>query len=638
MFNSTKLLKISIIIIASLVLAMCFFIAFLSIPVYADTTYTLTVVNYDDLTQPIDTLNDKTTVALADLEVNHLPGYTYTYYQYLDEDGGKAGDEITFPLELIENTKIVQKKEQTIYHVNVYENSAEATPTILDFYYDVNIQSDVKDLEESGKYYIYLIGGVESDLDIEIENDIDVIRLDAFDVSLYLRENNVDSLIEHKILPKTAYYDLAAFSEDTRYEYKYYFFDLFENEIGEPVSQLYTELNSNPCQYNEQIKFIQTKKLLKFTLSNNMNDETKEVIYSTSYGTLFDDPEKTGYKFLDWTFNNNPIKEDSVVNVKADHKLIARFAPLPYVLTIDPQNGGNIEKRQVTFDQPIDIKTPEREGYTFLGWKYNNDSFIPSEPYKYPHNITIKANWVAKQYNVTYSVLDQNIELNITYDDENVSLSSSALETFKENNIVFGFTYTKANGDKELFVGSSLTIPKWNKLQNYNLEVVSMPILTEYDSSLSLPNTYSSDFKLYFNDNLMTEEYSTNEIGYHTIKIINASDEVVYEKQILIKENIGVENEVVYDNPIYLNSLNATILVDNNEINPLDYRIDKAGTHTITVLGAGGYTNTYVVTYNNNSLIRAWIIFGIAMAIAVGALVLAIFGRRKVVSYDTDRE
>ena len=638
MFNNTKLLKLSILIIASLVLAMCFFIAFLSIPVYADTTYTLTVVNYDDLTQPIDTLNDKTTVALADLEVNHLPGYTYTYYQYLDEDGGKAGDEITFPLELIENTKIVQKKEQTIYHVNVYENSAEATPTILDFYYDVNIQSDVKDLEESGKYYIYLIGGVESDLDIEIENDIDVIRLDAFDVSLYLRENNVDSLIEHKILPKTAYYDLAAFSEDTRYEYKYYFFDLFENEIGEPVSQLYTELNSNPCQYNEQIKFIQTKKLLKFTLSNNMNDETKEVIYSTSYGTLFDDPEKTGYKFLDWTFNNNPIKEDSVVNVKADHKLIARFAPLPYVLTIDPQNGGNIEKRQVTFDQPIDIKTPEREGYTFLGWKYNNDSFIPSEPYKYPHNITIKANWVAKQYNVTYSVLDQNIELNITYDDENVSLSSSALETFKENNIVFGFTYTKANGDKELFVGSSLTIPKWNKLQNYNLEVVSMPILTEYDSSLSLPNTYSSDFKLYFNDNLMTEEYSTNEIGYHTIKIINASDEVVYEKQILIKENIGVENEVVYDNPIYLNSLNATILVDNNEINPLDYRIDKAGTHTITVLGAGGYTNTYVVTYNNNSLIRAWIIFGIAMAIAVGALVLAIFGRRKVVSYDTDRE
>ena len=620
MFNSTKLLKISIIIIASLVLAMCFFIAFLSTPVYADTTYTLTVVNYDDLTQTIDTLNDKTTVELADLEVNHLPGYTYTYYQYLDEDGGKAGDEITFPLELIENTKIVRKKEQTIYHVNVYENSAEATPTILDFYYDVNIQSDVKDLEESGKYYIYLIGGVESDLDIEIENDIDVIRLDAFDVSLYLRENNVDSLIEHKILPKTAYYDLAAFSEDTRYEYKYYFFDLFENEIGEPVSQLYTELNSNPCQYNEQIKFIQTKKLLKFTLSNNMNDETKEVIYSTSYGTLFDDPEKTGYKFLDWTFNNNPIKEDSVVNVKADHKLIARFAPLPYVLTIDPQNGGNIEKRQVTFDQPIDIKTPEREGYTFLGWKYNNDSFIPSEPYKYPHNITIKANWVAKQYNVTYSVLDQNIELNITYDDENVSLSSSALETFKENNIVFGFTYTKANGDKELFVGSSLTIPKWNKLQNYNLEVVSMPILTEYDSSLSLPNTYSSDFKLYFNDNLMTEEYSTNEIGYHTIKIINASD------------------EVVYDNPIYLNSLNATILVDNNEINPLDYRIDKAGTHTITVLGAGGYTNTYVVTYNNNSLIRAWIIFGIAMAIAVGALVLAIFGRRKVVSYDTDRE
>ena len=638
MFNSTKLLKTSIIIIASLVLAMCFFIAFLSTPVYADTTYTLTVVNYDDLTLPIDTLNDKTTVELSDLEVNHLPGYTYTYYQYLDEDGGKAGDEITFPLELIENTKIVQKKEQTIYHVNVYENSAETTPTILDFYYDVNIQSDVKDLEESGKYYIYLIGGVESDLDIEIENDIDVIRLDAFDVSLYLRENNVDSLIEHKILPKTAYYDLAAFSEDTRYEYKYYFFDLFENEIGEPVSQLYTELNSNPCQYNEQIKFIQTKKLLKFTLSNNMNDETKEVIYSTSYGTLFDDPEKTGYKFLDWTYNNNPIKEDSVVNVKADHKLIARFAPLPYVLTIDPQNGGNIEKRQVTFDQPIDIKTPEREGYTFLGWKYNNDSFIPSEPYKYPHNITIKANWVAKQYNVTYSILDQNIELNITYDDENVSLSSSALETFKENNIVFGFTYTKANGDKELFVGSSLTIPKWNKLQNYNLEVVSMPILTEYDSSLSLPNTYSSDFKLYFNDNLMTEEYSTNEIGYHTIKIINSSDEVVYEKQILIKENIGVENEVVYGNPIYLNSLNATILVDNNEINPLDYRIDKAGTHTITVLGAGGYTNTYVVTYNNNSLIRAWIIFGIAMAIAVGALVLAIFGRRKVVSYDTDRE
>ena len=33
-----------------------------------------------------------------------------------------------------------------------------------------------------------------------------------------------------------------------------------------------------------------------------------------------------------------------------------------------------------------------------------------------------------------------------------------------------------------------------------------------------------------------------------------------------------------------------------------------------------------------------WILFGIAMAIGVGVAVLAIFGRRKVVRYDVNRE
>ena len=636
MKRTTKLLTFSTLIIASLMLAMCFFVAFLSEDVYAD-GFKVTLVDDSDHATPIGSIDETTEFTLDQVRAlaEESVGYDYEYYILDDLQPGQRGAKIDAdtPVPVTGDMFVIRVATIQTFDVKIFKNSMDDTEPIEinDIEYHTNIKSQVLSKEAVGKYYVY-----ENDIDVEIESDLNILRLDAYYVLVY--DNGEPSVkIDDKIIAQTGSLNLTQYSNDSRYDYAYYYYDIANSEMKGKVTSLNTKLSENGYIVNDEIKFIQVKTLLEFTLSNNFDANTKKVVFSEPYGTLFANPIKAGYDFAGWYYNKQHITAESIVETKADHQLEAKFVPKQYVVTIDKQNGETIEHAQVVFNNSMNIPNPTKTGYVFLGWKYGNDSFDPSRPYSIPDNITIKANWVPIEYEVSYYIGEELITKKINYDSENVSLSSDQLEALKENNIVFGLTYL-TDKETKLLVNSSLTIAKWNYLTNFAVEVIYMPKVEEYLAEANLPNTYGSDLYIEFDGVKQEAALTSKQIGYHTLIVKNSADEAVYEKQVLIKENFTFEDGVEYDSPIYLSTLDATVIVDNEEVNLLDYRIDKNGTHTITVLGANGYTSTYVITYKNTNILKAWILFAVAMGIALGVGVLALFGRRKVVRYDTPRE
>ena len=370
-----------------------------------------------------------------------------------------------------------------------------------------------------------------------------------------------------------------------------------------------------------------------YVLSNDKNSQTKTVYYLFPYGTLFSPVVEEGYHFSGWYYGGKEIKNDTIVTEQKDHMLTQQSQPNRYTITLDKQNGEEIANVTVSYKEVPTIETPTKLGYMFVNWVYNGDSFDTTKPYDITSDITIKATWLPNTYSVNYLIDGKKSTKVVSYDQENVSLATDELEAFKQDNIVFGLVYKKEDATLDLFVNSSLTLAKWTYTKDFDVNVLYMSKKEEYDQKMIIPNLYKSDLYVELDSQKIEEQLEIKTIGYHSFVVKNALDEIAFEKKILIKEDLGIENNETYTSPISLNIVDAKILVDGEEIDQNKFRIDKNGAHTITVLGADGYENTYQITYNNPNIIKAIWVAGASLVVLIGGIILFIFGRRKVVSY-----
>lgn len=117
-------------------------------------------------------------------------------------------------------------------------------------------------------------------------------------------------------------------------------------------------------------------------------------------------PTKTGYTFLGWTYEgqSTPIKNVTISNHKGDLHFNANWEAIAYTITLDP-NQGTVSSNTVTvaYDSSFSLPTPTREGYDFLGW-YNQNELVTDGTYTFETNLSLTAQWELTKYNISYNL------------------------------------------------------------------------------------------------------------------------------------------------------------------------------------------------------------------------------------------
>ena len=100
-------------------------------------------------------------------------------------------------------------------------------------------------------------------------------------------------------------------------------------------------------------------------------------------------PTKEGYKFLKWTLNGKEFSFDT--KIKENITLVAVWEKIEHVtITYDTDGGNIIEAKTIEKYSRLDsLPTPEKDGYKFVEWQLDNQSFNIENPIE--QNITLKA-------------------------------------------------------------------------------------------------------------------------------------------------------------------------------------------------------------------------------------------------------
>ena len=151
-----------------------------------------------------------------------------------------------------------------------------------------------------------------------------------------------------------------------------------------------------------------------------VNDITAE--FGTSIG-MYDVTELEGYEFKYWYYddeNTEYVIPDSMPALDSDAlygegtteiELKAKWAVKSYTITFNENGGNEVEDITADYNAPITIPTPDRTGYTFDYWYYDDasteyeiGSTMPAlDLVESDGSIELKAHWTVKSVTITFN-------------------------------------------------------------------------------------------------------------------------------------------------------------------------------------------------------------------------------------------
>ncbi len=140
---------------------------------------------------------------------------------------------------------------------------------------------------------------------------------------------------------------------------------------------------------------------------NGGDEKTNPYEYTVHDTFVLTDPQRTGYIFLGWTSDGieAPTKNLTIsAGSTGDKVFVAHWKAATYLVTFDA-NGGECAKEtdNVVFDAYFALPTPQKTGYTFLGWYCGNTKY-QSGAWTTANNMTLVAKWSLNTYSITYQM------------------------------------------------------------------------------------------------------------------------------------------------------------------------------------------------------------------------------------------
>lgn len=216
--------------------------------------------------------------------------------------------------------------------------------------------------------------------------------------------------------------------------------------------------------------------------------------YSVDTDTFtLNEPIKTGYEFLGWTYSGNSTPAKNVKIAKGttgNLTYTAKWKANSYLVRLDSDGGNIVNDLSVVYDSNYSLPTPTKAGYSFLGWYEGNNSVPSSGTWKYTTNLNLVARWSLKSYSITYYLNGGQVNNPSSY---NINTSTFTLNNPVKTGYKFVGWSTSANGTKYMNVkiakGST-----GSKTYYANWEVITYNINYYLDSgtnNLNNPKTYT---------------------------------------------------------------------------------------------------------------------------------------------------
>lgn len=197
--------------------------------------------------------------------------------------------------------------------------------------------------------------------------------------------------------------------------------------------------------------------------------------YSVDTNTfVLNEPTKTGYEFLGWTYSENSTPEKNVEIAKGttgDLTFTANWNANIYSVSLDSNGGNSFSDLSVTYDSNYSLPTPTKTGYSFSGW-YNGNNLVSSNgTWKFTTNLNLVAKWSLDSYSITYYLNGGEVDNPTSY---NVLTETFKLKAPTKVDYRFIGWSTSPNGNCEMDVsinkgstGNKVFYANWEEIIYY---------------------------------------------------------------------------------------------------------------------------------------------------------------------------
>ena len=138
-------------------------------------------------------------------------------------------------------------------------------------------------------------------------------------------------------------------------------------------------------------------RLYTLTLVNGEAQSTQT--YRDGATVTLDSPTKVGHNFVGWYADGSSSAHEDTFVIAEDITLTAMFLPIKYTLTL--VNGEDSTPAEYDYGTSVELTTPEKENYTFVGWFAEGAETPTASPLTITENITLTARFEIIQYTVT---------------------------------------------------------------------------------------------------------------------------------------------------------------------------------------------------------------------------------------------
>ncbi|MDP3130992.1 MAG: InlB B-repeat-containing protein, partial [Bacillota bacterium] len=132
--------------------------------------------------------------------------------------------------------------------------------------------------------------------------------------------------------------------------------------------------------------------------------EPVEVAGKDAAGIVLPEPTREHYAFAGWFIDDGTFESEWIpVILEGDLDLYAKWIPTDYLVRFDTRCDLAIQDVVVPLDGQLTLPTPERAGWTFIGWFTGNtlDTIMVGGTYSPTDSVTLKAFWFADTYEIT---------------------------------------------------------------------------------------------------------------------------------------------------------------------------------------------------------------------------------------------